>query len=80
MKQPISYIDLRIFPDTAHWGNQCARATVVRLPRHAFGEEIKREYDYLTQSSFNRIVRCQQHFMQWQAFNKWLHAICHISR
>lgn len=80
MKYPIAYMDIRIFGTSPHWHDQAPRVTVVRHPRAAHLDTITREYNYLTESSFNRVMRCQQHFMQWNHFNKGLHCIGHISK
>lgn len=80
MKYPIAYMDVRIFGKSPHWDDQCPRVTVVRHPRAAHLDVVKREYNYLTESSFKRVMRCQEYFMQWNAFNKGLHCMAHISK
>lgn len=80
MKHPIAYMDVRVFGDSPHWDNQAPRVTVVRDPRAAHLDMVRREYSHLTESSFKRAMRCQQYFMEWNHFNKGLHRISHISR
>lgn len=80
MKHPIAYIEVRLFPDSDHWDNQTARITVVRSTKIAHIDPVKREYEYITKSSFNRVMRTQQYFMDWNPFNKGLHRMGYVSK
>lgn len=80
MKLAITNIRLEIFPETKRYDSHCASVTITRRNPDPLSDDIRREYEYLTQSSYNRVVRCQQHFMYWNAFNKGLHKMGHISK
>ena len=80
MKHPIAYIEISIFPDTTHWPEKTARITVTRLAKAPHIDPIKREYEFITESSFNRVMKAQRYFMDWNPFNKGLHRMGHISK
>jgi len=76
MKTHIMYFQLRFFPSVQGYPDTFARVVVVR--RSADRRETReREYSFLTQSSFQRIIRAQNHFMAWNGFEHVLHRVTH---
>lgn len=63
MKPKIAYFDVRIYPDY-EGSAPVPRVTAVRIGGLWTRESIGRTYDWVTQSSFNRVIRAQQKFMR----------------